>query len=113
MVIPCHGTGSCLPYPRNATLCSRAVVYINTVPPKECVRILKKEKHLRKVSYESTDIYYKNRIEKYENRNYQKLSHVCLTDYAANYEEKRTTYKSDSDDEYNEYNNKEIKERKE
>lgn len=92
------------------SLCSRAVVHINTVPQKERVRILKNEKHLRKISDESTDIYYKNIFDKYENRNYQKLSDVCFADFATNYEEKRTMYRSDSDNEYDEDN--EIKERK-
>jgi len=55
--------------------------------------------------------YTKNIIEKYEKLS--KLSQVCLADYAANYVEKRTTYKSDSDDEYDEYDNQEIKKRKE
>lgn len=64
--------------------------------------MLKNKKTFKKISEESTDIYYKNIIEKYENRNYSKYPDVCLADFAVNLEHKIYTNKSNSDDEYNE-----------
>lgn len=63
--------------------CSRGLIFINTSPQNERVRMLKQKKHLDLLEADSDDIYYENIIEKYANRKGLHLEQTCLCDFAA------------------------------
>ncbi|XP_011313417.1 uncharacterized protein [Fopius arisanus] len=61
---------------------SRSVIFINTSPKNQRVRIFKSQKHLVSLDEDSIDIYTQNILEKYEQR-ILTLENLCWADFAA------------------------------
>ncbi|KAJ8676999.1 hypothetical protein QAD02_012786 [Eretmocerus hayati] len=59
---------------------SRQSVYVNTVPAKDRVRMLKTSKDIKKLDDDSEEIYYENIFQNYEKRN-KALDDCCLAEY--------------------------------
>lgn len=71
---------------------SRQVVYINTAPPENRVRVVLSAKDLRQRQQQnpaSTDIFKSNIIDYYVNRS-DELEHLCLADVVANFDYTKT-----------------------
>lgn len=63
---------------------SREVIFINSSPKNERVRMLKPNKNLTSLDEDSTEIYSDNIFDKYEQRP-SELQDICLADFAAMY----------------------------
>ena len=82
---------------------SRKVVFKNTNPKNERVRMLKSEVELKSLNANSEDVLKEDYITKYEKRPASK-ENVCLADFVAF--SKSSKKKNESDDEDNDYNEK-------
>ena len=81
------------------SMASRDTVFNNTGEKEKRIRILKMAKDLEKLDPESTDVMSAGLLDYYVNRP-DELEHVCLADFAANYEIKKSNNSSEEDTEF-------------